>query len=259
MKLTRIAIALYLAGGALGSGLAARPAAAETTQCRAIPFLPHTITSPGVYCLAADLHTARATGSALEIGASNVVLDLNAHTLDGTAAGPSTEAVGIHAFGRQNVTIRNGTVRGFAQGIVLGDREPFTRSEGHVVDGVRVERSTLTGIHVSGRRSLIRHCAVVATGGAPARSPDATTHGVFVMGSEHRILDNDVITVSPGAGTSFGIRVDRQADNLVVGNRVNEATIGIDFAFGGDGKYRDNMVSSVGILYSGGTDAGGNN
>src|SRR5262245_57018630 len=96
------------------AGLAlAAPAHAETTQCTAITSVPYTITVPGIYCLIADLEYPSASGDAITIEANNVVIDLNGHKIGNLAAGLGTTAVGISAARRQNITIKNGTLRGF--------------------------------------------------------------------------------------------------------------------------------------------------
>ena len=99
--------------------LSAAGAGAETINCTEIAKLPYIITAPGIYCLQSDLSTDIATGAAIEVAADDVVLDLNRHALDGSAAGASTEAYGVYAFDRKNITLRNGTIRGFVSGVLL--------------------------------------------------------------------------------------------------------------------------------------------
>src|SRR5262245_9719378 len=123
----RAAVGLTLA-------LGARSAWAETIQCTAIASLPYTISVQGVYCLAGDLSTGMTSGSAIVIATNNVVLDLNGHRIGGLAAGPGTQATGIYANDRQNITIRNGTIRGFYNGIYLGGG---LGSQGHLIEEVR--------------------------------------------------------------------------------------------------------------------------
>src|SRR6266542_1190224 len=101
--------------------LGAAPARAETVNCTAITALPAVITVQGVYCFTGDLATAITSGIAIDIQTNNVVLDLNGFKLGGLAAGPGTTANGIHALNRQNITIKNGTIRGFLEGIVIID------------------------------------------------------------------------------------------------------------------------------------------
>src|SRR5450759_953036 len=114
------------------------PAQAETMNCTPSTALPAVITVQGIYCFTADLATAMTSGNAIDIQTSNVVLDLNGFKLGGLAAGPGTSAFGIHAFDRQNITIRNGTIRGFRQAIVLDDSGT---SEGHLVEDIRADHN----------------------------------------------------------------------------------------------------------------------
>ena len=79
----------------------------ETVNCTSIASLPAVISQPGIYCLAGNLSTSQVTGSAIEIQANSVVLDLNGFKLAGRAAGVGTSAFGIHAVNRQNITIKN--------------------------------------------------------------------------------------------------------------------------------------------------------
>jgi hypothetical protein len=99
---------------------------AETTNCTAITSVPYTISVPGIYCLTGNLETAMTEGHAITINVNNVVIDLNGRKLGGGAAGAGTSAYGIYASGRENITIKNGTIRGFKAGVYLfGD---FTTS-----------------------------------------------------------------------------------------------------------------------------------
>src|SRR6266446_3169384 len=97
----------------LGLAGVPRPAQAETINCTPITSVPTTITVQGIYCFTQHLNTAITTGNAIDIQTNNVVLDLNGWKLGGLAAGPDTGATGIRANDRQNITIKNGTVRGF--------------------------------------------------------------------------------------------------------------------------------------------------
>src|SRR5262245_55252905 len=126
MKRTAIAV-LALAFAVAGS------AHAETTNCTPITTLPYVITVQGVYCFTGNLATAMTSGNAIDVQTSNVTIDLNGFKLGGLAAGFGTSANGIHANQRQNITIRNGIVRGFRAGVFLEDSS-FTVSQGHVVE-----------------------------------------------------------------------------------------------------------------------------
>jgi hypothetical protein len=240
--------------------LAAR---AETTQCTPITSLPAVITVQGIYCLNDDLSTPMTTGPAIEIQANNVTIDFNGHRL-GNSGGPGNTASGIYAYKRENVTIRNGTVRNFYYAVQLRDASPASTT-GYVVEDMRIDHATFEGILVGGRGALVRRNQILFTGGTTANGANVAPAGIVVSGPANRVLDNDIVTItSEGIGTSRGIIIGGggagDAGTLVVGNRITGSTRGIDFAdFGGTGKYRDTLTRDVTVPYYGGTDAGHNN
>jgi Right handed beta helix region len=193
---------------------------------------------------------------------------------------PSARAEGIFAQNRNNITIKNGTVRGFFNGITLVD------GVAHTIEGVRAELNTASGINiVRGNRSIIRNSRVV-TGERLGVVGD--THGIAVSGNSTQVLDNDVInTVARGAGvsavgiqviglgdgtvvennrisnfelpetgTSIGIQVFAD-DVLVINNRIARMTDGI--VYRASRKFRDTLTSGVTTPFFGGTNAGNNN
>jgi len=193
-----------------------------------------------------------------------VVLDLNGHKLGNLAAGTGTLAIGISAENRKDLTIRNGTVQGFEHGIFLTDTSAdSTTSQGHVIENLRLDRNTVTGIFVAGRGSLIRNNQVVATGGATALGPNVSAFGIEVLGPENRVLDNAVIhTFGTGTGISRGITFSSDPDGLAVNNRITQAQVGIFYVDPSTGKFRDNLTSGVTNPFLHPTtviDAGGNN
>ena len=236
--------------------LGAVPTRAETVNCTAITTLPAVITVQGVYCLTGNLATAITTGNAIEIQTNNVVLDLNGFKLGGLAAGPGTGATGIHAADRQNITIKNGTIRGFGEGIFLHDTGA---SQGHVVEDIRADQNTVVGIEVRGSGTIVRNNQVVATGGCTVCGANASAFGISVVGVGPRVLNNDVInTFRQGTGTARGIFLGGTA-GLAVNNRITDADTGILYFVGSTGKYRDNITVDVTTPYTDGTDIGNNN
>ena len=233
---------------------------AETMMCTPVATLPATITAPGIYCLTSDFSISLAGwAGAITINASDVVLDLNGHTitnvprgLPGTATGG---AYGVVAYYRKNITIKHGTIRGFFCGIFLSDNPPFATSKGHLIEDIRAEQSTLIGLAVYGSGIVVRHNQVVATGGSAQVNAD----GIDANGPSMRIIDNDVIDVS-STGAPIGIRYF--GDNgVVLGNRITDVENGICLSQSSPTtKYRDNLTTGVaGAPYWGGTDAGNNN
>jgi hypothetical protein len=81
---------------------------------------------------------------------------------------------------------------------------------------------------------------------------------MLLEGYGTRVIDNDILGVTPPPdGTAYGIFVVG-VDALVVNNRITDSMVGIQFGASG-GKFRDNLTTSVTNPYVGGTDAGNNN
>src|SRR4051794_35480523 len=82
-------------------------------------------------------------GPGLVIDADGIRLDLNGHTVDGDGAG---DDVGIEIAGHRDVTVTHGTVRGFAEGVLVSRsrgivvRRLTSGDQGH--GGITVDRST---------------------------------------------------------------------------------------------------------------------
>jgi hypothetical protein len=250
--------------------LSVAPARAETVNCAAITRLPAVIDEPGIYCFTGHLETSTTSGIVIEIRTDNVVLDLNGFRLSGLPAGLGTQAKGISALARQNITARNGTISGFLTGISLagwGDVSPggivVDVSRGYLVEHIRAVQNTHVGIDVGGLGAMVRNNQVVATGGSTFFGSDLNALGIRVTGRGSRVLDNDVTrTVKRGSGGSVGI-FPNAGDALVANNRITEADIGIGFfvssAVQSTGKYRDSLTFDVTMPYVNGTDAGNNN
>jgi hypothetical protein len=221
--------------------------------------MPAVIDTPGIYCLTSDFETNLTwnPNHAISVQADDVVVDLNGHTIDNLAAGVGTQVRGISAYQRKNITVRNGTIRGFAYGVYLDDEAPHTASEGHVVEDIRAERIHYVGIIVEGYGSIARRNRIIATGGSTSYGPPA--FGIHVEGGACRVIDNDVITLTPTEEESYtkGITVGGPY-NIVLGNRISRADYGIHIAHR-TSKYRDNVATGISYMkYLGGTDADNN-
>jgi hypothetical protein len=104
-------LALTIIHGLAGPRLSG---AEEAKLGAAITSLPCTITTSGVYVLQQDfLSVNLASGAAIVVAADNVTINLNGHTISNAAAGASTGASGVYAANHANITVRNGTLRGF--------------------------------------------------------------------------------------------------------------------------------------------------
>src|SRR5688500_16840215 len=110
-----------LAGSVLLTALSFMPAPARSAQsydnCTGfIDSLPAVIETQGIWCLRKDLSTAITGSAAIDIRANNVTLDCNDFKLGGLPAGAYTDASGVAAIDRFNVTVRRCNIRGFYQG-----------------------------------------------------------------------------------------------------------------------------------------------
>jgi parallel beta-helix repeat protein len=266
----------YLMTIALLGLITVSAAQAETVNCTPVNSLPAVISSQGVYCLTGNLATNMASGAAIVISANNVTLDLNGWKVGGQAAGAATQAIGI-VSAANNVTIKNGIVRGFHDAINLTGR-------GAVVEDMLVDQNTVTGIYVSGQGSIVRRNHVVDTGGSTVSS-NVDVYGILALGKSISVEDNnvsglaaagngyeDAITLGdddgtarnnivtddakPIGGDSAGIIVGYSAGNTVVDNVITNFTYGI--YYDGTGVYSRNTVSGCDTAFSGGTAGSGN-
>lgn len=251
MRAVKLAVSLLVAI----APVAIPPARAETINCTPIGALPAVITVQGVYCLKGDLATSMPSGHAIEIQTNNVTLDMNGFKLGGLAAGLGTNAMGIYALDRQNITIRNGTVRGFNQGIVL--ESTGGASQGHLVEDIRADQNTFVGINVQGASNVVRNNQIVSTGGSTVFGASADAIGIYLTGIGPRVLNNDVTNVfgHGPSGRGYGISMSLATNGLAVNNRITQAYFGILMNLA---LYRDNLAASVNASYVGGTDAGNN-
>ncbi len=267
MPITRLILLFLMA--TLGTSIQA-----ETTNCTPITTLPTTIAAQGIYCLTGNLSTSQTTGNAITINAKNVTLDLNGWKIGGQAAGTGTDASGIYS-NADNVTIKNGIVRGFFMGLNLIGR-------GAVVRDILADQNTAVGIYINGFGVLVEHNQVVDTGGSTESTcgdavgieddnDDGTIinnvvsgltatggcneHGIFVYSANSVVRGNVVSDTSRPGGyaTSWGIE---NYGGIVSDNTVSNFDYGI-YIFT-EGIYAYNTVYDCTTNYYGGTAGAGN-
>ena len=193
--------------------------------------------------------------------------------MGGQGAGTATQAFGIYSAA-VNVTVKNGIVRGFYNGIYLTGR-------GAVVRDMLVDQNTVTGIYVSGPGAVVEHNQVVDTGGSTAYTnlgafgieangsgstvSNNVVSGLTATGNENEfgiiaaeanstVRDNVVSDTAPptGGGTSRGIY---QVQSIAVNNTVSNFVYGI---YNSGGIYAHNTVYNCTTNYTGGTAGAGN-
>lgn len=277
MKIVRLVggIALF----ALALTLVAVPGQAETTECTVITSVPVVVAAQGVYCLKGNVSTSSGSGYAIEITANNVTIDLNGWKVGGLGAGAATLSTGIYSTAN-NVTIRNGIVRGFRIGVQLGGR-------GARIEDVLLDKNTYRAINALGEGAVVRRNQIVSTGGSTA---NVDAFGIVVTDSGSLIEDNlvsglnatadgdewaiylgaaaDYSTVRgnmlsddlppPGAGVAIGIRMGNPVHVAVVDNTITHFDLGVYYYGSASGVYSRNTVVGCTTPFTGGTAGSGN-
>jgi parallel beta-helix repeat protein len=179
---------------------------------------------------------AGCTNNGIFVGADNIVLDLNGHTVAGTAA--SADGGGVVLVGRTGVTVRNGTVRNFDVGVVIEGGSANTVEGVNAFDNISYEtvggRRGGDGIAIlSSRDNTIARNNTVNNGpysGIGIYSDVDSAHPRATSGvSSGNVIDGNVVSGNIEARTpnnvvnndNIGIRLEPgNTGNLIVNNRV---------------------------------------
>jgi parallel beta-helix repeat protein len=151
------------------------------------------------------------------IGADDITLDLNGHTVSGDGepfkACPEREFcdVGVLNNGHDGVTVRNGSVGQFESGVLVG------RAREHRVLDISSSQNTSFGFVVFRSAQIL----VRDSSGSRNIAPDGDGMGLFES-HDVRIVDNE-FRRNPGPG----IHVEASTDNLIKGNLISHSAPGI--------------------------------
>lgn len=223
---------------------------ASAAAPKAITKIPYEIKTPGRYVLSRSLNFTHPTAvAAILISCDDVVLDLADWTLTCDAAlGTTKEVAGVRANSRKNITVRNGTVRGFARGIYL---EGVEDTGSNLIENIHADHCTFLGIQVKGRGSIVRKNRVTSVGGHTVFL--ANRFGIHLTGTGIKALDNEIFDVEQVGNNmaSYGIYAIAAGAITVSGNRVTKSaalpllivpTVGIYFDTGSTGSLAENNV-----------------
>lgn len=187
--------------------------------------------------------------------ADGITIDLGGHILTGT--GGALEE-GVNLFGRDGVTIRNGTLRGFGTGMNLSGSEDAT------IQNVEIDRTEFNGVMMTATKgSRLLGVRVLGSGGMGARLEDADDNqitdsefvgnvltGLQLQGGSER----NRITGTSSTNNDSGIVVTDSPDTKAIGGVVRgNDEYGLRF-FNSNGGVAKNVRSSqngVGIYAEG--------
>jgi hypothetical protein len=148
---------------------------ALTSAATLIDHVPYAITSPGVYEIQSNLSTSEDV--AIRVFSADVLINLNGFTLAHAGAGPSAQ--GILIF-NPNVTVRNGTVSGWFDGVLVGGAQC-------TIQDLKVLGSVQYGVWVnSGNDCAVVDCFIIGTG----KSGDFI--GIFINTTDDLLKNNHI-------------------------------------------------------------------
>ena len=163
------------------------------------------INTSGSYYLTGD---RMCSGYGINVNVDNVTIDLMGYQLIGPGPGLS---YGVYMRVRNNVEIRNGTIRNFGRGVYEGD----SSGKNHRVINIRAVFNSLDGIHLEGTYHLVKGCTANSNG-ASAWTP---IYGIYI-GDSGAVIDCTANENGTSASAdAFGICVMNQC--TVSGSRAH--------------------------------------
>ena len=231
MSTLRLAAACALLAAALAPSAAA--AADGTDNCTGfIDAVPVEITSPGTWCLRANLVHAAPVAGAIVVLASDVTVDCNGFGIRNVVPLPNG-VVGVRSDGTNALTVRNCRLSNFVAGVSI------TLGNGHVIEDNLVRDSRVYGISVVGSRSIVRRNRVLDT-------HDPVMSGVRGIEAGGEITDNVVVGVSTGAANDYSIGIYGSAYGADVRRNVVRGVGNVGIGVTIDGTILDNHVVGSG-------------
>jgi hypothetical protein len=198
-----------------------------------IPSLPYTIKRSGTFILDGNLtYSGGALTNAITVKASNVVIDLGGFALSGT--GIDSNQIAIFCQGPTNITVQNGTISGFYEGV------DFNSSSTDLVRNLRVLNGAYGVFFANSVYSTIQDCFILNGG---------TGIGVYLSSDGGIVVKNNQVTnASSGCETIFS-----QGSSFIANQLVNCNT---GLVLGGGDKYQGNVTTGCTTSFSSGTAVG---
>src|SRR5918992_1401663 len=194
--------------------------------------------------VANDLHGC--PGEGLVVGAANIVVDLNGHTIHPPAVfvDPGEEdglLAGVRNSGYTNVVIRNGTVKGYGYGVLLTGGTTRT-----VVEDMTLDGNLLGGIELNdaddGRNGNTIQDNLLTSNGESAIS--------LINGAENSVIRRNRLDGNGGVGFQL-IEADGHLfeDNVMSGVPINpliDSDSGANLENSSDNVFRNNTFKDFG-------------
>jgi parallel beta-helix repeat protein len=179
----------------------------------------------------------------LVVGAPEITIDLNGHTIDGKGIGS-----GIRNDGYDDVTITGGKVKEFDWGVSLN-----VGTQRNIVDGLTLEQNQEAAMAL-GSRGENNPALGLPTPPEPPASFDSEVVGNTLRGNtiiandqgiwlRHAARENVITDNALGANGHQGVWIERAHDNRVEGNEIRSASgAGVEIEGGERNKVIDNLL-----------------
>ena len=151
------------------------------------------------------------------------MLDFGGGGIDGLDAGPDSLAMGVYAVDRNNISIRNGTIRGFTYGIGLENTAAdFSSTVGHVISNMVLDQNRSIAIEVRGVGTVLRNNKIQHTHSSDFGSVIA----VMIFGPGAQVQENDITNTSTALDSTdaTGIRIFAGPGCTVEANHIVNTT-----------------------------------
>ena len=244
--LTRLIVAVLLVAGA--TVVSAGPAAARTLGCGEVITVDTTLDGDLVDC----------PDEGLVIGADDITLDLNGHTIDGDGISPvscpvegQTCDVGVdNSAGYTGVTIQGGSIQQFNAGVLVSggadanllSRLTISQTTSEAIDvgdsaNTVIQGNTMTDPGIAAVVVLESSDAVVSRNAA-----SGSTEEGFMIGGTGTTVRGNVVSYSGGGMAVF----DGATATRVEGNQFRDVGDGVIVGVAFDTVVRHNVVNGTG-------------
>ena len=221
------------------------PPSSQTVSDQAFRQFHKRVLVQSVACgatILADLrleHDLTCPGDAITVGANDVTIDLNGHAITGPGPG---SGIGITVRQRSGVSIKGGTISGFATGIMVAQSTGVVIKDGHFTQ-------TREAVFFAGTTGSVVKANVMWQN--VLRGVMLRPTGSGLVSTDNQVMDNEI------TDTPSGILVFGQPGNTLKGNTISGSTVGaIDLTGGGasGNVIKENILtaSAAGIKFGAG-------